>query len=390
MDEKTDKPVNSIKIDYRRIKQIIYGGCFVLIVISLIVAAYFIWFRAAPTCFDGSQNGEETGVDCGGTCMDCEIRFLAPFQTSWIKYFSSQDGTVIVAEIKNLNIDYGAKSFFYSIEVYDGADKLVGVLKKNSFIYDGEIKYLIEPVNVNSRDIKNIKISFSDIRWESKKEFPRPEIQLRGVKTKSADPNNPGEGVVVSGFVTNNNAYNLSKVRVMGFLFKKNGAQLTASKNEIENLGGYEEKFFKINFPKNLSLIMDNFTNANSTSATSSDDSPLSTLPTVTAPKYSFSKDLEFGSKDDDVEKLQEFLKDQGLFNYGVNGIFDSTTRLALIKYQRSIGILSITGKLDAETRDYINSLKPSTGPNAPATSQKINLFEVDPARTKIYVEAVH
>ena len=322
--------------------------------------------------------------------MDCAIRFLAPFQTSWIKYFSSQDGTVIVAEIKNLNIDYGAKSFFYSIGVYDGADKLIGVLKKNSFIYDGEIKYIIEPVNVNSRDIKNIKISFSDIDWKSKKEFSRPEIQLREVKTESADPNNPGEGVVVSGFVANNNAYSLSKLRVMGFLFKKNGAQLTASKNEIENVGAYEERFFKINFPKNLSLIMDNFSNANSTAATSSDDSPLSTLPTVTAPTYSFGKDLELGSKGDDAEKLQEFLKDQGLFNYGVNGIFDSTTRQALIKYQRSIGILSITGKLDAETRDYINSLKPSAGPNAPAASQKINLFEVDPARTKIYVEAVH
>lgn len=25
-----------------------------------------------PTCFDGSQNGNEEGVDCGGTCNSCE------------------------------------------------------------------------------------------------------------------------------------------------------------------------------------------------------------------------------------------------------------------------------------------------------------------------------
>jgi hypothetical protein len=26
----------------------------------------------APTCFDGVKNGEETGVDCGGTCDACQ------------------------------------------------------------------------------------------------------------------------------------------------------------------------------------------------------------------------------------------------------------------------------------------------------------------------------
>ena len=31
-----------------------------------------------PTCFDGIQNGDETGVDCGGSsCEDCVITTLS-------------------------------------------------------------------------------------------------------------------------------------------------------------------------------------------------------------------------------------------------------------------------------------------------------------------------
>ena len=31
-----------------------------------------------PTCFDGIQNGDETGVDCGGSsCQDCVITTLS-------------------------------------------------------------------------------------------------------------------------------------------------------------------------------------------------------------------------------------------------------------------------------------------------------------------------
>ncbi|HBT08660.1 MAG TPA: hypothetical protein DEB18_03530, partial [Leeuwenhoekiella sp.] len=26
-----------------------------------------------PTCSDGIMNGDETGVDCGGSCMPCEM-----------------------------------------------------------------------------------------------------------------------------------------------------------------------------------------------------------------------------------------------------------------------------------------------------------------------------
>lgn len=216
-------------------------------------------------------------------------------------------------------------------------------------------------------------------------------MQLREIKTESVNPDNPGEGIVVSGYITNKNSYDLSKVRVMGFLFKQSGVQLTASKTEMEKFGAYEEKFFKINFPKNLSLVMDQAQIAPASATSSGDNSDISTLPSAPTFNYKFTQDLELGSKGKDVEELQQFLKNQGFFESEINGVFDSATRQSLIKYQRAIGVVSITGRLDTETRDFINSFKPTpTGGGTPPTSYKINLFEVDPTKTRIYVEAIH
>ena len=38
-----------------------------------------------PTCFDGIQNGDETGVDCGGSsCEDCVFTLLHYLEMFWI------------------------------------------------------------------------------------------------------------------------------------------------------------------------------------------------------------------------------------------------------------------------------------------------------------------
>jgi hypothetical protein len=36
----------------------------------------------APTCMDGIQNGDETGIDCGGDCAPCEVGIQGKWQSS--------------------------------------------------------------------------------------------------------------------------------------------------------------------------------------------------------------------------------------------------------------------------------------------------------------------
>lgn len=346
------------------VKQLIYGAGY-LVFFSLIVFLFYLAFlKPAPTCFDNRQNQGEAGIDCGGPCPSCEIRTLAPIESNWIKYFPNDNQVVITAEIKNPNLKWAADSFSYAFDIYGENGSKIKSIVKNSFIYAGEIKYLVEVPDVDFKNITSVNISFSNINWRATDEFAKPAAQAREIKTEPAsqDPTR----VTVSGFIANNNAFPLSKVRVIGFLFNAGGLQISASKTELENIAAFQEELFKLNFPKNISLVI-----------TSSTASPLN----------NFTRDLTIGSRGDDVRELQEFLKKQGFFNREATDYFGSITKTSLIQFQKKTGISPASGYFGAKTRNYINSLE-STVSTTP-TTPKLSITEADPTKTKIYVEAL-
>lgn len=230
-------------MDSRLSKQIFYGAGYLATLFLIIFIVYFIWFKPAPTCFDGIQNQNETGVDCGGFCSACEIRTLKLPETSWIKYFPIDNKTAVVAEIKNSNLNWAADSFDYFIDFYDKNNNKIKSLKNKSFIYAGEIKYLFELTDINSKNIGEVKFSFDNLNWKPEETFKRPLIQLREPTI---------ENTVLSEFLKNNNAFKLSKIKIIGLPYNQYGILLGASKTELENMPAFEEKQFKINFPKNI------------------------------------------------------------------------------------------------------------------------------------------
>jgi len=348
-------------MDKRLLKQILYGAGYLTIFFSIVFFIYLVWLKPAPTCFDNKQNQGETGVDCGGPCPSCEIRILSPLESSWTKYFSIENQTAIVAEVKNFNLGWGANPFTYAFDIYGENDTKIGSLKKTSFIYGNEIKYLFDFVEIHSKNIKDVKVSFLGINWKSKEEFPKPDIKPRAVKTELTLDELGESRVVVNGFIINNNPFSISKARIIGFLFNQNSIQIGVSKTELENIKAFEEKSFKINFPKNISLM---------------------TAQKAFSP-HVFARDLTIGSKGEDVKKLEEILKKDGLLDREPTDYFDSAAKNALIQYQKKAGISPAAGYFGPKTRNYINSL-PAAAP--PSTT---NLYGVDPNKTKVYIEAL-
>ncbi|MBN2197776.1 peptidoglycan-binding protein [Candidatus Wolfebacteria bacterium] len=337
-------------------KQILFGGGYLIVLFVIIFIIYSFWFKASPTCFDNRQNQGETGIDCGGPCLPCEIKTLVPLEASRTKYFSADGQTIILAEITNVNLNWAADSFNYSFDIYGENNLKLKKITNKSFIYSGEIKYIFEPTEIEFEKIKNIIVSFSDINWKESNNFPKPNIQTRGIKTEPANDN--GTGAIVSGFINNNNPFGISKVRIIGILLNQNNIQLSASKTEIENIPAFGEKSFKINFPKSVSLIK-------------------------TEPDWSyvFTSNLELGSNGEEVKKLEEFLQKQGFLSGTPTGYFNTSVKNALIEYQKKEGLLPASGYFGIETREHINLLTQEI--------PKADLSQSDPNKTKIYIETI-
>ena len=236
-------------MDHRLLKQILYGSGYLAVLFLIIIAVYLVWLKPEPSCFDGRKNGGETGVDCGGPCLSCEIQTLAPLQVSWIKNFPVGKNTVIATEIKNPNLNWGAENLSYVFHIYDIYDNEIYTLTKKSFVYSGEVKFLVEPnVNIEATQIGDIALSISDLNWKSQADFPRPETQIRGLKTESGPP------IKISGLFLNDNSYGLSRAVIFGFLYNQKGDLISASKTELGKTGAFEEKSFQLTFPQNIAL----------------------------------------------------------------------------------------------------------------------------------------
>jgi len=103
---------------------------YALVVIAAMVAAVgvpgFFYFYKAPSCFDGVQDGNELGIDCGGSCVKlCPSAFLSPI-VSWTRFEQVAPGFYnVAAYVINPNPDAGADSVPYHMALYDGQGTLI-------------------------------------------------------------------------------------------------------------------------------------------------------------------------------------------------------------------------------------------------------------------------
>lgn len=104
----------------RRKTTYIVSILFVLTIIVSIVLFYAL--KKIPTCFDGRKNGDEQGIDCGGSCtILCRAQYSDPvivWGPRWSKVLSS--GTYsFLTYAQNPNIGAGAYNVSYVLSVYD-------------------------------------------------------------------------------------------------------------------------------------------------------------------------------------------------------------------------------------------------------------------------------
>lgn len=101
-----------------------------VVVLFLTVASSFVFWRfwyEAPSCFDGKKNGDEMGVDCGGSCtLLCKAGVLAPVSRWDPRLFEVTPGVwSVLTYVENQNIQAMATYAPYTFHIYDETNKLI-------------------------------------------------------------------------------------------------------------------------------------------------------------------------------------------------------------------------------------------------------------------------
>ncbi len=128
----------------RQNKKFFYGlffGCLLL----LVLVALIFRLRPGPSCHDNRQNQNETGVDCGGSCLACAVKALQPVRVFPATFLSYGDGSLdLIGEIENPNASYAVRHLSYRFVLHGTAGEQA-VVDGGSMILPHERKHLLAP-----------------------------------------------------------------------------------------------------------------------------------------------------------------------------------------------------------------------------------------------------
>jgi hypothetical protein len=230
-------------------KQLTYGLLFATFWILVIGGIYFLFLKPAPSCFDNIQNQGEGGIDCGGPCAKvCLPSNLKPLTLADRILILKPDALHIsfLTQVSNPNFTYAAKSFSYTFELLDAKGGVVQSFSGSSFIYAGEVKYILLPgLPLPQVPFVDADFKTSDEDWVPAGNFPGPpQFNTAGAQT-SVLP----KRVRVDGTVTNMEAVIFAKVTIIAVLRGNLGQVAGASETEVENLAPGSPQPFSIIHP---------------------------------------------------------------------------------------------------------------------------------------------
>lgn len=232
-------------------KQIFYGIFFLAILSSLIFAVYYLFLRSAPGCFNGRQDSGEEGIDCGGVCAaSCLPIDLQPITaTSDVKILKFPDGKIsLLAEIRNANDSFASPDFSYEfwLRAGDASSTVVDVVRGNSFVFAGEIKYL-DALNfspLSAEKIVRAELVIKNPDWQTAARFPRPAIDFQKAAT-----NISAGGISVEGNLINNDTILISEAVVQALFKNASGQIVGVSETTLTGLVPGDSAAFTIIHP---------------------------------------------------------------------------------------------------------------------------------------------
>jgi len=144
-------------------RKALYTSVIGVISFMALIFVYQILFTAAPLCTDGKQNGNEHGIDCGGSCaLLCAGEARAPVVV-WSRAFETAPQTYTAAAyIQNNNPGAGARRVGYSFQLFDADNKLVVDRSGTTDLSPVPIVPIIETgIDVGYRQVSRTLFAFS-------------------------------------------------------------------------------------------------------------------------------------------------------------------------------------------------------------------------------------
>lgn len=206
-------------------RQLLYYAVGIFFSTILLFVLWQVFLTRTPTCDDGIENGNETGVDCGGSCANICIEDARTPNILWARAFEVAPHTYsAVAYVENRNTGSGARAVPFSFQLFDDKNELVvereGLVDLPPIT---TIPVVVPNIDVGNRSVARTLFKFTgEPMWERVRGDVLPQVRITG-QALTAD------GSKLSAVIVNEGFDEVRNLRVAGVVFDRAGVARAAS-----------------------------------------------------------------------------------------------------------------------------------------------------------------
>lgn len=212
---------------------LIIGG----VVTAFLAVASISTFYKAPSCIDNTQNQDEEGIDCGGSCSYLCTAQEQPPTVLFTKILINSTGrTDIIASINNKNSSAASKNVPYRVTLY-GVDR--SLIQEVSGMLDlppgATVPVFIPAVTSDKQKVANAFLSIDPISlsWFSMTSNSHilPKVSNSSLSGTTAMPR-------IEAILQNQTVTTLTNVRVIVLVHDSRGEVIAASSTIVPTILG--------------------------------------------------------------------------------------------------------------------------------------------------------
>jgi len=207
----------------------------------------------APTCIDGKQNANETGIDCGGSCPNACFDQVGAMSILWARAFRVVPGRYnAVAYIVNHNKNDAIEKINYRFRFADANNVYIGKREGSTFVPPGGNFAIFEPgidignsipvyttfeftetplwLQVSQKKIDQLKVLISNIQLSQENMLPR-----------------------LSATIKNNSLFTIPNVNVIAILYDAGRNVISTSRTYFDQLTPLQNADINFTWPEPFS-----------------------------------------------------------------------------------------------------------------------------------------
>jgi len=232
-------------------RQVLYSGVGAVITLIILIVLYNTFFNSPATCFDGKQDGAETGIDCGGSSCSLICNDVAhPPVVEWARSFQTNQNTYsATAYVQNNNVGAGARGVPYSFQLFDADNVLV--VERDGVVDIPPLQTVPiteSNINVGNRVVARTLFAFTNdppAVWNKVVPGTYPQLTI-------SQPTHADDYSKLSAILVNNNVSAVKNVSVVAILYDAENIAIATSKSLIPSVAARSQTQVVFTWPQGV------------------------------------------------------------------------------------------------------------------------------------------